>query len=180
MSGKFYKGAPQPAPTATNPTSPQVNNTQPAPIITPVPVINSRSNSITPAPSESGDSKNDDPFEDAFNSNSPSRNSSTPSPTPSLPQHEKVQHEKTGAKPAKKPLVLKKTAPKKDPFLAEMGGDDWGDLDNSSFSNSTSLKPAKEPVKKPTASTKPKQSFEVKNTSKDDGNNSDGDWDTKW
>ncbi|KAI6189626.1 hypothetical protein M3Y97_00029000 [Aphelenchoides bicaudatus] len=186
LSGKFYK--PQAAPpSANNPATGSSNSSnEQQNSATSIPP-SSRSNSITPAPSEPDDSSNKDPFEDAFNT-TPSRTSSaTPSPTPSHPQQERVQlerQERTGAKPAKKPLVLKKAVPKKDPVLAELGGDDWGDLDDS-FASSISLKSAPKEAPKPkTTSTaaKPKQqTFEVKEPVADKANESDdGDWDTKW
>lgn len=176
LSGKFYKGAPQPAqPQATNTQF----NEQPTSVLPSPPVPKtSRSNSINSAPSEVGES-NKDPFEDAFNSLSSSSraSSATPSPTPSSPQQEKVQQEKTGARPAKKPLVLKKTVPKKDPFDVE----GWNDLDMSS----ASLKPAKieastKPVPPPTtnASIKPR-TFEAEKMN-DNESDGEGDWDTKW
>lgn len=156
MSGKFYKNVPQAAvPNAGNQSIEQTATSQPNP-----PPTNSRSNSITPAPSDT-DSKNEDPFEDAFNSLSPSR---TSSPIPSHPKQEKIQQEKSGTKPAKKPLILKKTVPKKDPFI----GNDWGDVDN----NSMSLKSTKETNPPPS---KPKQTFEIKETV-DDAE----DWETNW
>lgn len=162
LSGKFYKNVPQASvPNTINESADKVSQSHSQP-------SNSRNNCITPIET---DSKNEDPFEDAFNSLSPSRNSSaTPSPTPSHPKQEKIQQDKSCGKPAKKPLVLKKTVSKKDPFAE----DDWGDLDNS-FNSSMSLKSKSTKEEK----APPKQTFEVKQTN-NDGNQSDGDWDTNW
>ncbi|CAD5223914.1 unnamed protein product [Bursaphelenchus okinawaensis] len=192
LSGKFYKGAVPPPPAPNQPDAPGNQNSTPLQQNKPAQPTPPRSNS--PA------------FVDASSKPPSSRGSTTSSPEqatklPNLGHLSSVQ-----AKPAKKPLVLKKVE-KKDGFLEDGGG--WGlDEDFNEFSVSepknewgtgkptttsklaakpkpisksvvkAQAKPTLSPVKPASIPAKPAANkFAVKEESLYD---SDDDWDTQW
>ncbi|KAI6236765.1 hypothetical protein M3Y95_00193000 [Aphelenchoides besseyi] len=165
LSGKFYKSVPS-ATSTVNSNASTVPSTKPI----------GRSGSISSATSDQA------ALEDAFNSKPPSRASSaTQSPSPSpIPQ------EKPGPRLGKKTMVLKKPATKKDQFLAELDDDSGcGNLDNNSISVGSNLISSRNSslgkISAPNTTTKkPVEKKVVETTSKDDGNASDGDWETQW
>ncbi|KAI6221020.1 hypothetical protein M3Y99_01567000 [Aphelenchoides fujianensis] len=176
LSGKFYKNAPASTTTgAAGGTSTGAAPTAPAAT---KPTV--RSGSISSAASDQA------ALEDAFNSKPPSRTSSaTPSPSPSpVPPAAERAGPRLGGGGGKKPLVLKKPAAKRDPFLAELDDDSgWGAADHqSAVSLAAARAPAAAAAKK--ATPPPKKPLETKvvetAAAKDDGNASDGDWETSW
>ncbi|KAI6218666.1 hypothetical protein M3Y99_01695000 [Aphelenchoides fujianensis] len=166
LSGKFYKNAPAATTAGAGGTSTGAAPTAPAATTKPP----ARSGSISSAASDQA------ALEDAFNSKPPSRTSSaTPSPSPSpVPPAERAGPRLGGG--GKKPLVLKKPAAKRDPFLDELNDDSgWGAADHQPAVSWDPLK-ATPPPKKPIET----KVVEAAAASKDDGNASDGDWETSW